>query len=116
MLTPEALSEFRGKREDEYAPFSIFESTVRCPHCLSGDGEAKCDPHIQDPLPGQFSMCPNCGAVSTFDDDMSLRFMTPEEVVEMRKNFHGRRCLDHGKDMAERHRIAMAEMDIAIPQ
>jgi hypothetical protein len=113
-MTTEALSE--AKANGEFAPFSIFQSTARCPHCLTGDGEPKCDPHIPDPLPGQFSMCLNCGAVSAFGDDMTLRFMTPEEVAEMRKNFHGRRCLDHGKDMVDRIKKDWAEFDSAQPQ
>lgn len=56
------------------------ESWCTCGHLLSG---ARGVDYDDMPEPGHLSVCMYCGALRMYDDDLSLRELTREELAEV---------------------------------
>lgn len=57
-----------------------------CHHAIESNTEVGGDSHL--PTPGAISICFYCGQVCVFNDDLSLRKITEEEMDDLRANDH----------------------------
>lgn len=58
----------------------------RCPRCheqLHGVFAVLPSGEPRPPKPGDFSVCPDCGLIIRFNDDMSLRVLTEQDQKDM---------------------------------
>lgn len=54
-----------------------------CPGCGAKLDAATSTDGDYDPKPGSVSICAYCGSIAIFEDDMSLRPLTQEEIDEL---------------------------------
>lgn len=61
---------------------SVRTKPVQCPCCLYDMDGATCISSKEkvSPLPGDFTLCINCGALLTFDKDVDLEQPTEEQI------------------------------------
>lgn len=75
------------ERRQRRTPTTMFDSypipRQRCPYCNKGNDQASHLDCARGPQPRDFSMCASCGGLCIYDNDMTLRQVTREELYNL---------------------------------